>query len=504
MCIVTTICAQPARHYEMSDGDEHFNHQNYTMALPIYKEVLKQDKNNKDVQYKIAQCYLNTYFNKSEAIRYLEAVTKDDKYNSEAWLLLGEAYRIANRLDDAAKAFTRYKEKEPKKKAEADRQIQICDNARQLMQNPINVSFTNLGKDINSEFADYYPWISQDESFLAFTTRRKGQSASRLEMDGYYASDVYTSQVENGHWAKAQNAGPKINTSLDEQVVGLKADASEMLIYIDHIDKFGDIYVSTKKNGAWQKIVPLPEMINKKFEHAASVSADGNTLFFVRQESKEENTDIYMVRKLPNGNWGDPQKLSDKINSPFNEDFPYLSTDGQTLYFSSEGHNTMGGYDLFKSHWNQEDNTWSEAENLGYPVNTTDDDRSISLTPDNRVGYISAMRPNGIGDLDLYRIKFNDVDQKLTLFLGAVMLGDSASQPTEYNITITAVNKSNNEEYSFVPNHTNGRFVIALPAGNYELTVSAEGYASTTDKLSVSDLGLSISEEKKNYKLLKK
>ncbi|MBS1638228.1 MAG: PD40 domain-containing protein [Bacteroidetes bacterium] len=498
------MTAQVSKHYEIADGDEHFNHRNYTMALPIYKEILKNDKNNKDLQFKIAQCYLNTYFNKPEAIKYLEFVTKDEKYNTEAWLLLGQAYRIANKLDDAVKAFNKYKEKEPKKKAEAERQIEICNNAKRLMQSPVNVSFTNLGKDINSEFADYYPWIDKDESFLAFTTRRKGLTTTKVEMDGYYASDVYTSQLENGKWAKAVNAGNKINTSLDEQVVSMKADASEMYIYIDHIDKFGDIYISTKKNGAFQKIVPLPEVINKDFEHAASVSADGNTLFFVRQVNKDESTDIYMVRKLPNGTWSAAQKLSDEINTPYNEDFPYLSIDGHTLYFSSEGHNTMGGYDLFKSTWDPENNTWSPAENLGYPVNTTDDDRSISLTPDNRVGYISALRPGGLGDLDIYRIKFNDIDQKLTLYLGQVILGDSTNKPKEYNVTITAVNDASNEEYSFVPNHDNGKLVMALPAGNYTITISSDGYADASDKLSVSDLGTPISEEKKNYILRKK
>lgn len=488
----------------MADGDEHYNHHNYMMALPVYKEILKQDKDNRNLQYKIAQCYLNTHINKTEAIKYLEFVTKDEKFDPEAWLLLGNAYRIAGKLDDAVKAYSKYKEKVPKQKTEADRQIEICNNAKKLMQNPVNVSFTNLGKEINSEYPDYYPWITEDESFLAFTTRRKGISAGRVEVDGYYASDVYTSKLENGKWTPAANAGSKINTALDEQVVGLRADGSEMLVYIDHIDKFGDIYISTKKNGAYQKITPLPEVINKKFEHAASISADGNTMFFVRQESKDESTDIYMVRKLPNGNWSEAQKLGNEVNTPYNEDFPYLSIDGRTLYFSSEGHNTMGGFDLFKSEWDSENNIWSKAENLGYPVNTTDDDRSISLTPDNRVGYISALRPGGVGDLDIYRIKFNDIDQKLTLYIGQVTLGDTLNKPNEYNVFITAVNTANQEEYSFVPNHNNGKFVLALPAGTYDITVSSDGFADLQDKLTVSDLGLPISEEKKNYILNKK
>lgn len=503
-CILScsTIFAQ-SKSGTIEDADEHYGHHNYLMALPVYKNLLKTDKNNTTIQYKIAECYLNTNINKSEAIKYLEFCTKDSKVEPIVWLRLGYAYRLSNKIDDAIKAFEKYKELEPKKKKVAEREIEICNNAKVLMLNPVNVSFTNLGKDINSEFADYYPWITQDESFLAFTTRRKGQTASRVEVDGYFASDVYTSRVEAGKWIKAENPGTKINSSLDEQVVGVKADGSEMMIYIDHIDKFGDIYNTVKKNGTWVKYLPLPEHINKKTEHSASISADGNTLFFVRGEGKEEQTDIYICRKLPNGNWSEPFKMGPDINTEYNEDFPYLSTDGVTLFFSSEGHNTIGGFDLFKSVWNPEENTWTKAENLGYPVNTTDNDRSISLTPDNRAGYISALRPGGQGDLDIYRVRFNDMEQKLTLYLGSVMLGDSLNQPKEFIATIFAVNTVSKEEFSFVPNPKNGKLVMALPAGEFEITVTSDGYAELKDKLIVSDLGLPISEEKKNYKLIK-
>lgn len=498
-----SLLAQTAKRYDVTDGDEHMNHGNYVMALPIYKEVLKKEKDDANLHFKIAECYLNTNINKTEAIKYLEFCANAPKPSPEVFLKLGQAYRLANKLSEAIKAFEKFKELDPKQKKIADRQIEICNNAKALMLNPVNVSFTNLGKEINSEFADYYPFITQDEQFLAFTTRRKGQTANHLEVDGYYASDIYTSNLENGQWTKAVNMGTKINSNLDEQVVGLKADGSEMLIYIDHIDKYGDIYTAVKKNGAWVKYVPFPETINEKTEHSAAISADGNTLVFVRSEDRESQTDIYICRKLPNGNWSPPFKLGNEINTPYQEDFPHLSPDGVTLYFSSEGHNTMGGFDLFKSTWNPEENTWTPAENLGYPINTTDDDRSISLTTDNRAGYISALRPGGQGDLDIYRIRFNDVDQKLTIFLGNITLGDSLNKPKDYIANIFAVNTTTKEEFSFSPNPTNGKLIMALPAGKYDIVVTADGYAELKDKLTVSDLGVMISEEKKNYKLAK-
>lgn len=496
--------AQSNKTLEIADGDEHLKHYNYLMALPLFKQMLRYDKENTEIQMKIAECYLNTNINKVEAIKYLEFCVQDPKIKPEAWLKLGYAYRYGYKIDEAIKAFQKYMELVPKKKKLAEREIQTCYNAKILMRRPVNVSFTNLGKDLNSEYPDYYPWITQDENFLAFTTRRKGGSSAKPESDGYYASDVFTSTLENGKWTKAISVGKKINSGLDEQVVGLKADASEMLIYIDHIDEFGDIYTSEKKNGEYGKYKPLPPNVNQKIEHSGSISVDGNTLFFVRAEARGAQTDIYICRKLPSGSWSEPLKLGPEVNSPFDEDFPYLSIDGKTLYFSSQGHNSMGGFDLFKSTWDSEANIWTKAENLGYPVNTTDDDKSISITPDNRVGYISACRPGGCGDLDIYRIKFNDVDQKLTIYLCNVILGDSLNKPTEYYVNVTAVNKATDEEFSFSTNPLNGSLVMPLPAGNYELTVSADGYQDLKDKLTVSDIGLPISEEKKKFVLKKK
>ncbi len=498
------VFSQNNKYDDIKKADDYFNQNNFINALPIYQSVLKTDKYNTYINYKIGECYLNTHINKSDAIQYFEICSKDSKIETDIWLKLGKAYRYNYNFEKAIKAFEKYLELEPKKKKIAEREIEICNNAKELIKYPVNFTFTDLlGKDINSEFADYYPWISENETFLAFTTRRKGYTAKKTEIDGYYASDIYVSRVENGKWLKAENIGTKINTSLDEQVVGLKADGSELLIYIDHIDKYGDIYYSKKNNGFFNKYIPFPKHINKNIERSACISPDGNTLFVVKSQHETDQTDIYICRKLPNGKWSEPLKLGNEINTPYNEDFPYLASDGVTLYFSSEGHNTMGGFDLFKSEWNTEQNTWSNAINLGYPINTTDDDRSISLTQDKRVGYISALRPKGQGSLDIYRVKFNDIEQKLTLYIGEIILTDSLNSSEQYNVKITATNLDNNEEYSFIPNPKNGTFVMALPAGNYDILVSAEGYLEIKDKLFVSDLGLPVTEEKITYLLFK-
>ncbi|MBS1650543.1 MAG: PD40 domain-containing protein [Bacteroidetes bacterium] len=492
---------------EIEDADEHFKHKNYLMAIPIYKKFLKTDPDKKIILYKLGQCYLNTKINTKETINYFAEYSKDPKCEVDVWKYLGLAYLKDGKIDLAEKSFNKYIELKPKRKDEVSKYLENCANARALMANPVNVSYTNLGKEINSEDPDYYPFVNEDETFLVFTSRRKENiGGKKVEIDGYRSSDVYTSKVENAKWTKAINAGRFINTAYDEQAVGLKSDGLEMILYIDHIDKYGDLYISNKKdlNADFSKAKLFDPVVNQKIETSGCLSEDGRLFIFARRDKVESQSDLFMCRKLPNGNWSLAQKLSDVINTPYNEDFPYLGKDGVTLYFSSEGHNSMGGYDLFKTTWNPEENTFTKPENLGFPINGTDDDRSICVTPDNRVGYISTFRPDGFGDLDIYRIKFNDNEQITKIYTGKVFLGDTSSKYSPKGLVrIVAKNKINQSEYEFYPNSKTGKFVMALPAGAYKIVAAADGYESIKEEFVISDIGKVDIEKNKNYVLKK-
>jgi hypothetical protein len=228
-------------------------------------------------------------------------------------------------------------------------------------------------------------------------------------------------------------------------------------------------------------------------------------LIFARRDKMTDNSDLYLSRKLPSGKWGIPQKLPESVNSTYNEDLPYISYDGETLYFSSDGTNSMGGYDLFKVSWNQQNNTFGKPINLGFPINSCDDDRSICLTQDNRLAYVSACRPDGFGDLDIYRIKFEDTEPVNVIYTGRFFMEDTitAHQPESYAIDITVTNTVSNYEYSFVPHSKTGRYVMALPAGNYKLVTHAKGFVRQKEEFSVSDLGKVNLERTKNF-ILKK
>ncbi len=494
---------------DVEDANEHFKHLNYTMAMPIYKNELKKDPDNDFIRIRLAQCYLSTRINREEAVVLLEKVVKKNPNDDVSWKELGRAYHLVNKLDQAEAAYKKYLELKPKKEAEIRPFLKQIIHARNFMNNPSNVTLQNLGPEINSDEPDYYPFVSGDETFLVFTSRRKENiGGKKIEMDGLRNSDIYFSKVDNGKWLKAENAGKPLNTQLDEQVVGLRPDGNELVIYIDHIDKFGDLYITSRKSKdeVFPKMKAVDPIINKEVEITGSYCGPSDIFVFSRREKVDEQSDLFMCRRLPNGKWGLPQKLPFNVNTESNEDFPFLSGDCTTLYFASEGHNSMGGYDLFKTVWNAEENSFSDPVNLGYPVNSTDDDRSICITPDNRVGYISAFRPGGIGDLDIYRVKFNDQEQISRIYTGRVFLTDTAiaNQPKELVAPIIVTNKKTQEEYTFVPHRKTGKYVISLPAGVYNLVITSTGYKNLKEELIINDFGKAEMEKNKNFILQKK
>ncbi len=500
----------PKGKWEPEDAAEHFKQHNYIMALPMYKELTKREPNETDYQYKAGLCYLWTQIDKKAAVPYLEKAVKDPKCKPDAWFWLGRAYHLAGKLPEALKALNHYKELVAKDKVEAektDHLIEQVHNAEQLLKYPINVTFVNAGPEINSEFPDYYPWITQDEQTLFFTSRRKGSHTSSVESDGYYSSDCLYATVMDGKWAKNQNIGNTVNGNLDEQIVGIKPDGSQLMIYIDHIDQLEDLYKTYKKGPGWAKIEPMSENVNKEKEYSGSIfeTEDGPVLYFVRRaKDSYGESDIYTARMLPTGAWGIPQNIGPNINTKYREDFPWLSTDGKTLYFSSEGHSSMGGFDLFKSIWDEDTHAWSKPINLGYPLNTADDERQISILPDNRAGYMSALRPEGSGDLDIYRVKFEDNDQKYNVYRGKILRSDSTVKGGETQATITAVNQKTNDEIAFTSNKNTGRYVMALLPGIYKVKIAIDGYAEINETIVVFEFGVARPETVKDYILQKK
>lgn len=483
------------------EAEEDFSRKDYKEAINVYKKLLRLHPDNINYHYQIGLCYLRTHEEKEEAISYFEWVTKQPKAPADVWYELGIAYHYGLRFEDAIKAFKHYEQLvKGDSKLKADKQMEECKTGEELMKHPVNVTFTNLGVNINSSYPDYYPLISDDGTTLVFTSRRPSTNSFGVEMDGFYSSDIYIAHFIMGEWQKAVSIGQQINTPRDEEAIGLTPKADKLLLYIDNVKQDGRIYYSEKKDNIYSKPMNFPDIINEGFQSSGCLSSDGKILFFASERSGGfGGTDIYMIRKLPNNNWAYPQNLGGTINTPYNEDFPWFSSDSLSLYFSSDGHNTMGDYDLFESTWNNpESNSWSAPRNLGYPINTPDDDRCISFTKNHHVAYVSRVRKDSKGDYDIYAVTFNDI-VRFTLVTGTV---STSKHDKTVDALITTTNSFTGEQQYFRPLKKSGHYVMALLPGSYNIEIDAEGYRNLNDKLTIYDVNTGQNEITRNYVLL--
>lgn len=275
----------------------------------------------------------------------------------------------------------------------------------------------------------------------------------------------------------------------------------KMILYVDNIDFPGDLFhTEIQKTKSFVKPIPFNEPINTEMiETEGCYSDDGNTLFFVSdRKGGIGETDIYFSKRLPNGEWGIPKNLGPNINTIYREAFPQVTDDGKTLYFSSQGHTSMGGYDIFKSTWNEQLKIWNTPINVGYPLNTTDDDMMFSVCANGRDGYISAWRKEGFGDLDIYKIIFNSVEEQQTALIGNVSLADTLKKEIDAFISIKNF-KTKEELDSKNVNKITGKYIFIVPPGKYQIEITSPGNKPISESIIIYDKADFKSEQIRNY-----
>lgn len=506
----------------MEDGDDFFNksqkegYKLYNDALELYLTANSFNPNNALLNYKIGVCYLNSAW-KQKALTHLEKAYKlSPNVGENVHYYLGRAYHLNMEWDKAIKEYQVYrpmiKPEDKESIKDTDKKIGECRTGIELVKNPVLVFIDNVGADINSPFPDYGPVISADEAVMMYTSRRPNTSGGGIDpSDQQYYEDIYISSNENNKWETGRNMGKPVNTdNRHDATVALSADGQKLFIYLDDMTRgSGNIYECEVKGTTWTKPDNLNDNINSKYhESSASITADGNTLFFVsNREGGFGEHDIYKCTwDLKKKKWGEAENLGPTLNTPYGEHGVYIHPDGKTLFFSSEGLKTMGGYDIFKSIWDEKKKKWSTPENLGYPVNSPDDDIDFVLSASGKHAYYSAFKTEGYGEKDIYIITFvtpkhpvlNTEDNLLaslaepikeTVIAKAVDIPVAAvsilkgtifdavtKAPLEADIELVD-NVLNQIIASFKSNSATGKYLVSLPAGkNYGIAVKKEGY----------------------------
>lgn len=366
--------------------------------------------------YEAGRLHLIT-IGKDRAVKYfLRVYRQDPDYRFDIEYSIGKSYQYGENFDKALHFFDLYKQKLAKKPnyqgkdrvdaAVVDRAIFECQNGKEFISNPGNFSIVNIGREINSEFEDYAPVLNEAETELVFTTRRREDNLNQnVADDNKPWEDIFIATKTGDKWSYAKNIGEPVNTATHNSNLALSADGGTLFIFND--DNGGDIYYSERgANGSWSTPVPMPGIINSSFEEkSVSISSDEKTLYFSsNRPGGYGGLDIYRATKDSKGQWSNVKNLGPKINTDLDDDGPFIDYDGVTLYFSSKGRKGMGGYDVFKATFDPKTNEWSEPVNLGYPINTPDNDVFFVSSKDGKRAYYSSVREDGMGYTDIYMI----------------------------------------------------------------------------------------------------
>jgi tetratricopeptide (TPR) repeat protein len=471
------------------EAESFFLFEEYKEALPSYLKLLKLYPNNDNLNYRIGICYLNNPFEKGKSIDYLEKavknITRDYKENNfketkapqDAYFYLGNAYRVNNQLDKAIKNYNKFKEILDPKVYDielVDAQITTCKNAQKLEQDPEDLDLTNLGDVINSRFSDIDPVVSGDEKSLVYVQQQQFYDA------------VFYSLKADGVWQPPRNIMAELGYDNDIYPTSLSYDGTELYLY--STDNFlGTLLVSKLVNGTWSKPERLNENINTKYwESHACISADGKTLYFTsnRKESGFGGLDIYKSTRLAKGDWGPAVNLGSTINTKYNEETPFITEDGKTLYFSSYGHFNIGGYDVFYSTL-LDDGSWSVPVNAGYPINTPDDDMFFVPVKNGTYAYFPRYFENKtLGRLDIYRYEiYSSLHPRKFTIKGIVALKGAAGGP-DIKTRISIYDRLKKDTVDLVMLQPGKEdFSLKLPAGEYDVIYNTNGYKDQTQKL---------------------
>jgi outer membrane protein OmpA-like peptidoglycan-associated protein len=465
----------------------------YLEALPLLEDMYAYDTSNANLNYLLGVCYLMGEKDHSLAIRRLESATKDvslahveanwkeRKAPGLAYLYLGKAYHFKNRFERAVINYYNYRSfiemDDVATYNKVKLQIQYAENAMELIKTPVDVKATNLGAGINTKYPDYCPVVSADGRVLIFTSRREGGTGDEKDQDGNYYDDIYVCDKQpNGKWSQPKSIGSNINSSGHEAAIGLSPDGQLLYIYKDD-NGDGNIYRSRKTAEGWTKAEKLGSDINtNSWETHASVNATEDMLIFVsnRSEGGFGGRDLWYCKKLPNNEWGLAINMGSVINTQYEEDSPFISADGNTLIFSSQGHTSMGGFDVFKSEYL--DGAWTVPENIGYPINTAEDDVFFILTPDGRHAFYSSRMDGGYGDTDVYRLQLEPKKSDAVAVARGVMKVP-AMDYADVKAKIIVSDEGGTQLGTYRPNRETGYYVLILqPNETYSISYEADGY----------------------------
>lgn len=446
----------------------------YLEALPIFDQLLKNHPNEEFLRYTYAKCALYRSDKHQDAYNYLTELFEKNKKVPDIQYDVALASHYNYKFDEATNYINIYlanKKLEPEQRRNAEMLQVYVNNARRYYNSPTGAKLKLLGPEINSEADEYAPAVNADESRMVFAYAGSksvgGLQNMYLQPDPYgkYLEDLYMSVKENGNWKPAQGL-ENLNSNAPEAPVSLSNDGSALFVYKDIGDGHGDLFLSQLNGNTYSEPVKLKGEINSySWDGHCSLSPDGRTIYFSSERGGGfGGKDLYRATLLPDSMWGNVVNLGDSINTPYDEDAPYIHPDGRSLYYSSRGPASMGGYDVFRSIMSLPDSVFRKGENLGYPINSASDDIYFVVSGDNKRGYYSSARKDGMGLSDIYLVE-NNFETPLPAYMLVKGKTTDKTKPVEAEMKVEITSAGNKIYKTFRSNRITGDYLVSLPAG---------------------------------------
>ncbi|HXA02697.1 MAG TPA: OmpA family protein [Cytophagaceae bacterium] len=476
------------------EADGYYELKDYLLAQHIYEKLDSLNPGQGKYLYRIGVCYYNSH-HKVKCLPYFLRCNELKYPEADLDFYIARGFHLNHDFDEAIKHYSTYKNSATitdSSRQELERLIGMCETGKELVADSLELIIENIGPAINTRYPDYVPVISADETVLIFTSRRPGSTGNQIDPeDGMFHEDIYISTKDSsGKWGKPEDMGSHINTDYHDACVGLSSDGRELFIYRSGESRTnrGDIYQSKLSGTTWSEPERLGGHINSdSWEPSATTTTDEKTIIFSSDRPGGfGGIDLYIVRLEPNGQWSEPKNMGSVINTKFDEDAPFIFSDNRTLYFSSRGHKTMGGFDIFKSSFDLEKSEYLDPVNVGYPINTADDDIYFVWNAKGERGYFSSWRNDSYGEKDIYIIHRPKENLKMMVMKGNIF--DQGTN-TPLGAVIFLVNPENNDTIGiYNSNQSSGKYSIKVEHGKkYSVIVQSKGYNYRQELIAVAD-----------------
>ena len=481
LCLLSSLWAngQNGQSATLFRAEKLFEIGNYKDALKSYQEAMAAGENTAYVKYKAGRCYLEftAFEDKLKALPLLTeaAAANDAKVSADVYLHLGDAYYLDGNMYQALGSYDTYKKKignDAAKRKKADERIARAHKAQEIISKPKEINLRTVSNVVNTEFTEYNPVVSADESLIAYTVLKPADSRSSQN----FVEHIMVLKKEGQNWGVPQQL--KINGGFNAGTAGISADGQRMIIYLNGGATGGGLYMIWRKGDGWGTPQELVGDINSRYqESTASITPEGRTIYFAsNRPGGFGGMDIYKSELQQNGSWGRAENLGPTVNTSADEDAPFIHPDGRTLFFTSNGAGSIGGKDVFRT--NLIGSKWSTPENLGYPINTVANDNYFTLTADGSRAYFSSDRPGGKGGQDIYTFDMPEEDRNipLTMIKGRVLAGEN-QKPVNTVIKVVDNETGKKIDYVYNPDPETGNYLIIFPPGrNYDMVIQADGY----------------------------